>query len=140
MFIKTLLALTKDLFFVGKIQAAIQSLPQGEPGPQWQGLFVRSEADFLARLEVVSPDLALLDLQATHVDVYKLIEMAVTRGVPVLAFGRHTEPQSLRRARQAGAVRAVPNSTLVTKFALLLEQATNPATPSVSLEADLEDA
>ncbi len=125
---------------MGKIQAAVQSLPQVESGPQWQGLFVRSEADFRARLQATPPDLVLLDLQATQVEVYKLIEEAVTHGVPVLAFGRHTDPQSLRRARQVGAVRAVPNSTLVTKFALLLEQATNPARPPVSVEADLEDA
>lgn len=138
--IKTLLALTRDLFFVGKIQAAVQSLPQNDDGSQWQGLFVRSQAALRTQLQDRPPDLVLLDLQATQLDVYQLIEEAVRLEVPVLAFGRHTDPQSLRRARQAGAVRAVPNSLLVTKFASLVEQATNPATPPVSLEDDLEDA
>lgn len=135
---KIVLALTKDLFFTGKIQAAVQNLPSASDGEQWQVLCVRSQADYEAKLEADSINLVLLDLQATQIDSGKLIAYSRERKVPVVAFGRHTDPQSLRQARQQGAIRAVPNSTLVENFATLLEYATNPAAPHVSIEEDLE--
>lgn len=130
---KTLLALTRDLFFMGKLQAAVNNLPD----KAWQAYYVRSEIEFEQQLKINPIDLVLMDLQANQVDTTRLIALAGERAIPVVAFGRHTEPQILRQARQAGAVRAVPNSTLVEKFAALIEQATNPATPPVSVEEDL---
>lgn len=130
---KTLLALTRDLFFMGKIQAAVTNLPNKD----WQAYYVRTENEFERELNITPISLILIDLQASQVDTLRLIKVAQNYKIPVIAFGRHTEPQKLREARQAGALRAVPNSTLVEKFATLLEQATNPNTPPVSIEDDL---
>ena len=45
-----------------------------------------------------------------------LIGAARDAGVPVLAFGRHTDAETLRAARQAGADKVVPNSQLVAEL------------------------
>jgi hypothetical protein len=42
--------------------------------------------------------------------------------VPVLAFGRHTEPQMLRSAREAGCAEVVPRSTLVDEMPALVQR------------------
>ncbi len=118
---KTILALTKDLFFTGKIGAAVQNL--GETPGEWRSLIVRNPADFRARLAEGNLTLAIIDLSAKQAEPEKLIQEARVAGLPVLAFGNHTDPQSLRQARTLGAYRAVPNSLLSTKFAALIAQA-----------------
>lgn len=130
---KKALILTRDLFFLGKLKAALQSLP---PDEEWQGVFVRSEGDFRAALtDSDKLEVVLLDLQATQVDWEQLLQEAHQAKLPVLAFGRHTEPLILRKARQAGAYRAVPNSTLVEKFPQLLAL----RYADVSLKGELEE-
>jgi hypothetical protein len=120
---KQALILTKDLFFLGKLKAALQNLPP-ETG-QWSGIFVRSAPDFQSALaqNVSNLALVLVDLQTNQTEWEQLISSARDAGLPVLAFGRHTEPQALRKARQLGAYKAVPNSTLVEEFPLLLLEA-----------------
>lgn len=122
---KTLLALTKDLFFTGKLNAAIQNL--GETPGEWRGLIVRNAADFRAKLAEGGLDLAIVDVTARPAEPENLIREARAAGLPVLAFGAHTDPQSLRQARAAGAYRAVPNSMLVAKFPALVAQAFDPS-------------
>jgi hypothetical protein len=119
---KQALILTKDLFFTGKLKAAIQNLPP-ESG-EWSGIFVRSAPDFQSALEqnLGKLELALIDLQASPAEWEQTIVVSRNAGLPVLAFGRHTEPQTLRKARQLGAYKAVPNSTLVEEFPQLLEE------------------
>jgi hypothetical protein len=119
---KQALILTKDLFFLGKLKAALQNLPL-ENG-EWHGIFVRSTADFQTALTQHAGNLevALIDLQATQADWEQLIKDSCSAGLPVLAFGRHTEPLTLRKARELGAYKAVPNSTLVEEFPRLLEE------------------
>lgn len=122
---KTVLVLTKDLFFTGKINAALQNL--GEPPGEWRGIIVRNAADFRTRLADEDFVLAVIDTTAQQAEPDALIREARSTGLPVLAFGAHTDPQSLRRARTAGAYRAVPNSMLVTKFLELVAQAFDSA-------------
>lgn len=122
---KTILALTKDLFFTGKINAAVQNL--ADTPDQWQAIIVRNAADFRARLAENNLTLALVDVTAKLTAPEELIREARATGLPVLAFGAHTEPQGLRRARAAGAYRAVPNSMLVKQFPALLAQAFDAA-------------
>lgn len=122
---KTVLALTKDLFFTGKLQAAFQNL--GEQPGEWQGIIVRTAADFRARLAEGGLVLALIDTTARQAEPEVLIREARANGLPVLAFGAHTDPGSLRQARSAGAYRVVPNSMLVAKFSELIAQAFDPA-------------
>jgi len=121
---KTALALTRDLFFTGKIKAAFQNL--AEPG-EWHGLIVRTAPDFRARLSQAGLSLVIIDVTAIQAEPENLIREARALGLPVLAFGAHTNPQSLRAARTAGAYRAVPNSMLVSQFPALVAQAFDPA-------------
>jgi len=126
-----ILAITRDLFFLGKLKAAIQNLP-AEGNEAWVGVFARNEADFREKLAQNSFQAALIDTQANQFDWQGLIQSAIAENVPVLAFGRHTEPQLLRQARAAGAYKAVANSAIVTKLASLLQQRhlNPPALPS----------
>ncbi len=66
--------------------------------------------------------LAVLDLHVNGVDWRQAAELANEAGVPVLAFGRHTEGRLLRAAREAGCERVVPRSTLVAELPQLIEE------------------
>jgi hypothetical protein len=131
-----ILAITRDLFFLGKLKAAIQNLPT-DNNEAWVGIFARNEADFREKLAQNSFEVALIDTQATQFDWQGLIGAANVANVPVLAFGRHTEPQLLRQARSAGAYKAVANSAIVTKLSSLLQQR-HPNPPALSSYDDYE--
>ena len=68
---KTVLVLTKDLFFTGKINAALQNL--GEPLGPWRGVIVRSAADFRKHLAEEDLVLALVDTTAQQAEPENLI-------------------------------------------------------------------
>ena len=76
------------------------------------------------------PALAVVDLHAMGVDWRRAVALARERGVPVLAFGRHTEAQLLRSAREAGCDRVVPRSQFVEELPRLIEELTG-APPKV---------
>lgn len=109
---KSALLYVPDLFFAPRLVDALKHLgiaagdwnPR-DPGPGLQG----------ASLVVVQLD----GPQKTWLD---LIRRAHEAGVPVLAFGRHTDAAALRAARHAGADKAVPNSELVASLPQLVEQ------------------
>lgn len=71
--------------------------------------------------------LVVLDLHA-GVDWQRAVALAKERAVPVLAFGRHTEAQLLRSAREAGCDRVVPRSTFVEELPRLVEELTGAKT------------
>ena len=73
------------------------------------------------------PALVILDLHVDGVDWQSVVTRAKERGVPVLAFGRHTEAQLLREAREAGCDRVVARSTLVQELPALIEELVPPA-------------
>jgi hypothetical protein len=95
---KRVLVECRDLFFRGKLQAIL-----GAAGAE----IVRDDPI----------DLAVVELGRSGVD--ERIRDLVRRGVPVLAFGSHVDPEALRAARNAGA-RAVPNSEVETTLRALL--------------------
>jgi DNA-binding response OmpR family regulator len=97
-------ALVSDLMFASRIEGAL--VPAG------YGVRVVEELEELRTSLEDQAALVLLDLHAgtTPGDV---VEVCRSSGVPVLAFGRHTEPALLREARRAGCVEAVARSTLV---------------------------
>lgn len=95
---KRVLVECRDLFFRGKLQAIL-----GAGGAE----IVRDDPI----------DLAVVELGRSGVD--ERIRDLVRRGVPVLAFGSHVDPEALRAARNAGA-RAVPNSEVETTLRALL--------------------
>jgi hypothetical protein len=89
---------TRDLLFRAKLRTAAES----------------------AGAEVVRDapcDVAVLDAQ--HPAAVERIRSLVSQGVRVLAYGAHVDADSLRAAREAGAV-AVPNSQVETRLREML--------------------
>jgi hypothetical protein len=71
--------------------------------------------------------LLVLDLHVTGIDWRDAVAAAQERGVPVLAFGRHTEASLLREARDLGCDRVVPRSELAEELSVILSEAKNLA-------------
>jgi DNA-binding response OmpR family regulator len=69
--------------------------------------------------------LVVLDLHVNGVDWQRAVAVAKEHGVPVLAFGRHTEVELLRAAREAGCDRVVPRSVLVEQLPQLIRELTH---------------
>jgi DNA-binding NarL/FixJ family response regulator len=116
-------SLTADLMFSSNIEATL-----GRAG------HVVGTVEDLTGLEMAIEEgdvrLVILDLHAGF-DATDVVSIAsghalgpdVERApVPVLAFGRHTEPALLRAAREAGCAEAVPRSTFVEQMASLVEK------------------
>lgn len=103
-----------DLMFQPRIEAIVRSLG-----------FETSIADtpVSARNELARrPALAIVDVHAVGLDAETVIRGAKTMGAKVIAFGRHTEPGTLRAARAAGADLAVARSQLVEELPALIEK------------------
>jgi len=66
------------------------------------------------------PSAAIVDLHERNLAAVEALRRFCEAGVPVLAFGRHTEPATLRAARDAGAAIVVPRSQLVEELPTLL--------------------
>jgi DNA-binding NarL/FixJ family response regulator len=76
--------------------------------------------------EVAGADLLIVQLDGPRERWLALIAAARAAAVPVLAFGRHTDAETLRAARQAGADKVVPNSQLVAELPELVAALLNP--------------
>ncbi|MEX2159129.1 MAG: hypothetical protein WEB04_06960 [Dehalococcoidia bacterium] len=68
--------------------------------------------------------LLALDLHVDGIDWRAAASAAQELGVPVLAFGRHTDAALLREGRDAGVDRVVVRSTLVEELPALIEALT----------------
>lgn len=97
----TIAVLSRDVFFGMRIRAALKQLGHDLA-------LVKSEAELAAALGA-SPTLALVDFN-TPVD-WDAIAAAIAAhpGVPVVAFGAHTDAEGFRRAKAAGVARVVAN-------------------------------
>ena len=85
------LALIPEIMTMVRVQASVQA----------SGLtFVstETEAEFVAAL-TSAPDVALVDLGNDALDIEAVAAHCRTAGVPMLAFGRHTDVTRLRAAR-----------------------------------------
>lgn len=80
------------------------------------GVVVVDTNDGLPDALAAKPDCLALDLHADGIDWREAVAAAGERGVPVIAFGRHTEAELLRAARAAGCDRVVARSTLFEKL------------------------
>jgi hypothetical protein len=102
-----------DLFFLPRVADALAHLgfTTSDIGPR------ADPADLLA-----GASLLVVQLEGPPGVWRQLIAGARAAGVPVLAFGRHTEAEALRAARHAGAGKVVPNSELVTGLPELVQQ------------------
>ncbi|HEX5140557.1 MAG TPA: hypothetical protein VFX19_06420, partial [Dehalococcoidia bacterium] len=65
--------------------------------------------------------IVILDLHM-EVEAGAVVMLCGPKSVPVLAFGRHTEPELLRSARDAGCAEVVPRSTFVEEMASLVDR------------------
>jgi DNA-binding NarL/FixJ family response regulator len=76
--------------------------------------------------ELSSPSgaLVVMDVQAEGLDMGRVVSEARRRGVPVLAYGRHTKAGELRAARKLGCDVVVPRSTFVEELPALIERLT----------------
>ena len=73
-----------------------------------------------------APAATVVDLHAEGIDAIETVRRASEAGARVLAFGRHTEPATLRAARDAGAEIVVPRSQLVEELTALLRRLLEP--------------
>lgn len=109
-----ILAVVSDLMFQSRLGQQAQALG-------YEVVVADSDAA-LERGLAAGPGLAVVDLHAMGLDWRRAVELAKERGVPVLAFGRHTEAALLREAREAGCEKVVPRSTFVEELPALLEE------------------
>ena len=119
-----IVALTADLMFSSNIESTLRRA----------GHRVITAEDLTAletALEENDAGLVVLDLHA-GLDAADVVALAsghalgpdaAREPVPVLAFGRHTEPALLRHAREAGCIEAVARSTFVEQMPVLVERA-----------------
>jgi DNA-binding NtrC family response regulator len=118
-----IVSLTADLMFSSNIEATLRRA----------GHTVTTAEDLTAldtALDAGDAGLVVLDLHAGF-DAADVVALASghardpdagRRSVPVLAFGRHTEPALLRHARESGCVEAVARSTFVEQMATLVHR------------------
>jgi hypothetical protein len=113
-----------DLFFAPRVADALRLL-----GFTTKEIDVRGDA--MTTLQ--SANLLVVQLNGPRETWLRLIEAARAVNVPVLAFGRHTDAETLRAARQAGA-KAVPNSELVSELPTLVGQLVTAQATNLSSE------
>jgi len=70
-------------------------------------------------------EVLILDLQAEGLPWREVL--AEAGSVPVIAFGQHTKPDTLRQAKAAGCRLSVPRSRLVKELPQLIERAKGAA-------------
>ena len=116
-----IVSLTADLMFSSNIEATLARA----------GHSVWTVEDLTALEAAVDEGAAALVILDLHAGFDATDVVAIASGhalgpdaarapVPVLAFGRHTEPALLRHAREAGCVEAVARSTFVEEMTLLV--------------------
>jgi len=105
-------ALVSDLLFASNIEATL-----GRAGYE---VVTVEDVDALAQaLAAGDTQVVILDLHAGAA-AKEVVQRA--KGVPVLAFGRHTAAALLRAARAAGCARVVPRSTFVAEMSALVTE------------------
>ncbi len=104
--------IVSDLMFQSRIEAAVRAAGMTP--------VVAMTSDEAKRAIEEQPELAVVDLHASGIDVSSAIRTAKAAGLPVLAFGRHTDAAALRAAREAGADRVVARSQLVEELEELI--------------------
>jgi DNA-binding NtrC family response regulator len=107
--VSLIVALTQDLMFASNIEATMRRA----------GYEVATVETFEELREAVK-DAAALVILDLHAGSAVADVVAVADQAPVLAFGRHTEPATLREARQAGCAEVVPRSTFVAEMTALV--------------------
>jgi len=113
-----------DLLFQSRIAAAVATLGHDAT--------VADSAATVAAAIAARPGLAIIDLHDRNLDPIATVRLARAAGTRVLAFGRHTEPRTLRAARDAGADLVVPRSQLAAELPQLIESMLNAQEPATA--------
>jgi len=111
---KTLVAVIDDLMFQSRVQEQATALGYD--------VRVADTPDVMRDALEHAASLVVVDLRVSGVEWREAVAMAKERGVPVLAFGQHTEASLLREAREAGCARVVARSTLVEELPSLIAE------------------
>ena len=110
----TIVAVVTDLMFQSRLREQATSLGNAFASP--------ATLDGVREALAEGAALAIVDLHVDGIDWRAAVALARERDVPVLAFGRHTEAELLRAARELGCDRVMPRSTLVAELPKLIEQ------------------
>jgi DNA-binding NarL/FixJ family response regulator len=113
-----------ELLFQSRIAAAVARLGHDAA--------LADSGATLAAAVAAGPALAIVDLNDRALDAVAAVRSAHTAGVRVLAFGRHTEPLTLRAARDAGADLVVPRSQLSQELPQLIESLLSAQEPAAA--------
>ncbi len=111
---KRVVAFSADLLFTSKIEATLARAG-------YDVAIVEDLAALTTSLAAGPTALVILDLHAGAATA-EIVRQA--GAAPVLAFGRHTEPEVLRAAREAGCAVVVARSTFVEEMAALADRLT----------------
>lgn len=117
--------LVDDLFFRARLEDAVRQAG-GQP------VMTENTEGFLRAMDTTLPVLALVDLHiaAQWDEAFRLCRLRPhTRAVPLYGFGRHTDVDTLTRARAAGADQAWARSRLVQELPALLTSRIDPPRP-----------
>jgi DNA-binding response OmpR family regulator len=111
---KHILAFTPDLLFSSSIEGTLMR--------EDHHVHVVEDFPSLERgLLMGGVDLVILDLHA-GAEAGAVVMLCQPMGVPVLAFGRHTEAALLRDAREVGCAEVVARSTFVEEMPALVSR------------------
>lgn len=106
---RPLLALVDNLFFASKIDGVARHLG-------YEPAFTNNADEFRRRLREDRPSLIIVDMGSAVCPWEQLVREVkadpATASVPVLAFGKHTQPELFKLARRAGCDRAITNAQL----------------------------
>jgi DNA-binding response OmpR family regulator len=112
---RTLLAVTSDLLWLGKIKSAAAKLG-------WHVEVPQRNLDVTQILLDVDTQLVLLDLHHPKIDAVETIRLV--RGTRwdarLICFGHHVDTGRMQKAREAGATEVWPNSELDRRLPELL--------------------
>jgi len=111
----TILAVIPDLMFQSRLREHANALGHDID-------VADTQESALAALAANPADLLVIDLHAYNIETGPVIAAAKEAELPVLAFGRHTEADILREAREAGCDRVVVRSTFVEELPQLLRE------------------
>ena len=118
-----IVVLISDLMFGSKVREVLNAAGM-------KGEFVASPGAVAAALcgpavsagAFTSPGLLIVDLGDPRIGPVEAIREAVSRGIPVLAYGSHVDEAAFAAARQAGATRVVPRSMFSARLPELIAE------------------
>jgi len=85
---------------------------------------VDADADFDSAIAAGKPALVIVTFEQDGEAWERLITAARRAGIKVVAFGRHTNVQGFRRAKELGADQVVANSQIATELPGVLDKRT----------------